>query len=184
MLAVSMIRVSTDTGAGARRRPRAGNSLSRQLLIWRRFLRAHATILRHLERDLVAAHDIPLAWYDVLVQLAEAPERRLRMTELADRVLLSRSGLTRLVDRLTATGMVRRQADPSDARGTFTVLTDQGFDRLRDATPTHLRGIQKYMSHLTVEELDTLGSLLVKLLNGAEDSRTGGTPANPVGSPR
>jgi DNA-binding MarR family transcriptional regulator len=126
--------------------------------------------MRHLERDLVAVHDLPLAWYDVLVQLSEAPERRLRMTDLADRVLLSRSGLTRLVDRLTATGLVKRQTDPSDARGTFTVLTDRGYDRLRDAAPTHLRGIQEYMSHLTAEELDTLGELLVKLLHGPGDT--------------
>lgn len=122
-------------------------------------------MMRHLERDLVDAHGMPLSWYDVLVQLAEAPDRRLRMTELADRVLLSRSGLTRLVDRLTATGLVSRQADPSDARGTFTVLTDDGLNRLREAAPTHLRGIGEYMSHLSAEELDVLGGLLAKLLN-------------------
>ena len=73
---------------------------SDELTAWRTFLRAHATVVRRLEQELVAEHDLPLASYDVLVQLSEAPDRRLRMTELADAVLLSRSGLTRLADRL------------------------------------------------------------------------------------
>ena len=80
------------------------------MLAWRRFLRAHALVTRRLENDLMAEHQLPLACYDVLVQLVEAPDRRLRMTELAERVLLSRSGLTRLVDRLEREGLVRREA--------------------------------------------------------------------------
>ena len=87
---------------------------STELSTWRTFLRAHATVTRRLEAELVAEHDLPLASYDVLVQLSEAPGRRLRMTELADRVLLSRSGLTRLADRLEREGLlvgVERQAD-------------------------------------------------------------------------
>lgn len=118
---------------------------------------------------MIKAHGIPLAWYDVLVQLAEAPDRRLRMTDLADRILLSRSGLTRLIDRLASDGLVQRQADPSDARGTFTVLTKAGLDRLRETAPTHLRGIQEYVSHLTPDEVATLGLLLDKLLAGETD---------------
>ena len=88
-------------------------------------------MVRRLERDLLAEAELPLGWYDVLLQLAEAPERRLRMAELADRVLLSRSGLTRLVDRLAAEGLVTREPFPDDARGPYTVLTDAGLDRLR-----------------------------------------------------
>ena len=78
---------------------------------------------------------MPLGWYDVLLQLAEAPDHRLRMAELAERVLLSRSGLTRLVDRLAAEGLVTREPFPGDARGLYTVLTDAGLARLRAAAP-------------------------------------------------
>jgi DNA-binding MarR family transcriptional regulator len=136
-----------------------------ELAVWRVFLRVHASLTRRLEHDLLEQHDLPLGSYDVLVQLAEAPQRRLRMTDLADRVLLSRSGLTRLVDRLTAEGLVERQSCPSDARGTFTVLTDAGLARLREAAPTHLRGIEDYMTRrLAPAQLDELGALLTKLL--------------------
>src|SRR6266536_1565517 len=99
---------------------------ARELAVWRMFLRAHASIAGQLERDLVAEHGLPLAWYDVLLQLAEAAGQQLRMTDLADQVLLSRSGLTRLVDRLVAEGLVERAACPEDARGTFCVLTPAG----------------------------------------------------------
>jgi DNA-binding MarR family transcriptional regulator len=115
-----------------------------QLTAWRRFLQAHAVLTRRLEADLLAEHQLPLASYDVLVQLVEAPERRLRMTELAQRVLISRSGLTRLVDRLEREGLVRREACDDDARGLFAVLTDDGYERLRRASSTHLRGVQSY----------------------------------------
>jgi DNA-binding MarR family transcriptional regulator len=132
--------------------------------VWRSFLRAHAGILRELERELVAEAGMPLAWYDVLLQLAEALQRRLRMAELADRVLLSRSGLTRLVDRLQAEGLVSREPSPADARGTFTVLTDAGLARLRHAAPTHLTGIQQHwLAHFDDDELRQLGQLLGRL---------------------
>jgi len=141
----------------------------RELAVWRTFLRAHASLIRRLEHDLLVDHDLPLASYDVLVQLAEAPEGRLRMTDLADRVLLSRSGLTRLVDRLAADGLAERQSCPSDARGTFTVITEAGRARLRTAAPTHLRGIQEYVAgRLSAAELDALGGLLRKLLPAGE----------------
>jgi DNA-binding MarR family transcriptional regulator len=158
--------VTTDAGTVPR-------LTARELAVWRMLLRTHASITSQLERDLVAEHGLPLAWYDVLLQLAEAPGQRLRMTDLADRVLLSRSGLTRLVDRLATEGLVERAACPSDARGTFTVLTPIGLQRLRGAAATHLRGIAEYISGpLTDQELDTLGGLLGKLLAaaGADDS--------------
>ncbi|MCW2714887.1 MAG: regulatory protein MarR [Frankiales bacterium] len=134
--------------------------------MWRTFLRAHATIVRRLESELLQEHDLPLASYDVLVQLSEAPDRRLRMTELADRVLLSRSGLTRLVDRLVREGLVMREAYAQDARGTLAVLTDAGLDRLRDAWPTHLRGVVQHVTgRLTQREAVRLGALLAKLVD-------------------
>ena len=131
---------------------------------WRAFLRAHASVLRKLERDLVNETGMPLGWYDVLVQLAEAPERRLRMADLADRVLLSRSGLTRLVDRLQAEGLVTREPYPGDARGLYTVLTPAGFEKLRAAAPTHLAGVQAYwLSKFSDRELHDLHMLLGRL---------------------
>jgi DNA-binding MarR family transcriptional regulator len=132
--------------------------------VWRSFLRAHAAAIRELERELLAETGMPLGWYDVLLQLAEAPGRRLRMAELADRVLLSRSGLTRLIDRLETDGLVRREPSPDDARGTFTVLTGDGMSRLREAAPVHLAGIRKHwLAHFSDDELRQLGTLLGRL---------------------
>jgi len=111
---------------------------------WRAFLDAQASILRHLEAELVAEEGMTLAEYDVLFQLAVAGEHRLRMTELSERVRLSRSGLTRLVDRLVEAGLLTRGHCESDRRGTFAVLTPAGVDRVRRARPVHLRGVRRH----------------------------------------
>jgi DNA-binding MarR family transcriptional regulator len=135
-----------------------------EVAVWRSFLRAHARVVRRLEADLVAAHGLPLAWYDVLVQLVDAPDRRLRMTELADRVLLSRSGLTRLVDRLVTSSLVRREPSDTDARGSYAVLTDQGYERLRTASGTHLRGVYDLViSRFDARELEEFGRYVDRL---------------------
>lgn len=148
---------------------------AQQLAPWRLFLRAHAQLTRTLEHELMAEHDLPLASYDVLVQLGEAPGRRLRMTELADRVLLSRSGLTRLVDRLEREGLVERAACPGDARGTHAVLTEAGLARLRGAAGTHLRGVAEHVTdRLTPEELDQLEGLMRRLLTDPVAEPAGG----------
>ncbi len=158
------MRPQTDGMAGDRSRRRRPSD--QELAVWRSFLRAHARLTRRLEADLIAEHALPLGSYDVLVQLVEAPDRRLRMTELAEQVLLSRSGLTRLVDRLERQGLVTREACPSDARGMYTVLTEAGYQRLRDAARTHLRGISEYVvAKLTPDELEQLGKILTKLLD-------------------
>lgn len=134
------------------------------MIAWRSFLRTHAGITRRLEAELMSEHDLPLASYDVLVQLAEVPQRRLRMTDLADAVLLSRSGLTRLVDRLTRDGLVNRQPCEDDARGMYAVLTPAGLERLRRAAPVHLRGIEEHMTgRLDDAELTTLTALLARI---------------------
>lgn len=149
-----------------------------QLGMWRTFLRAHAQLTRTLEVELLAEHDLPLPSYDVLLQLAEAPGRRLRMTELADRVLLSRSGLTRLVDRLEREALVQRQACPSDARGTLAVLTAEGLARLRAAAPTHLRGIAEHVTdRLDAAEVAQLQALLAKLVTEGAGPPAGGCGA-------
>jgi DNA-binding MarR family transcriptional regulator len=135
-----------------------------RLLSWRAFLRTHAHIVRQLEQDLQVNHKIALASYDVLVQLAEAPGHRLRMAELADAVLLSRSGLTRLVDRLQREGLVERQPDPEDARGLFTVLTTAGRQALREAAVVHLAGVSRlYFDRLSAVEVTELARLMAKL---------------------
>jgi DNA-binding MarR family transcriptional regulator len=135
-----------------------------QLDAWRAFLRAHASVMRTLEAELLAEQDLPLASYDVLVQLAEAPGRRLRMTELADAVLLSRSGVTRLVDRLEKAGLVARCPVETDGRGVAARITDAGFDRLRTASRTHLRGVgQHFVDRLDDADLHVLERITRRL---------------------
>lgn len=111
---------------------------------WRSFIGANARLLRRLDDELQASHGLSLAEYDALLQLVNAPDRRLRMSMLAERVLLSRSGITRLVDRLVAGGMVERSACMTDARGAEAALTTRGVDALRAASRTHLDGVRRY----------------------------------------
>jgi DNA-binding MarR family transcriptional regulator len=117
-----------------------------ELAVWRAYLRGHATVTRALEADLLAEQRLSLAAYDVLVQLAEAPGQRLRMTELADAVLLSRSGVTRLVDRLERAGLVARCRVREDGRGVAAALTDRGLERMRRASGTHLDGVARHFT--------------------------------------
>jgi DNA-binding MarR family transcriptional regulator len=121
-----------------------------ELAAWRGFLQTHARLTRRLDEELRAAHDLPLTSYDVLVQLEGAPGRQMRMSELADAVLLSRSGLTRLVDRLERQGLIERRECPDDARGSLAALTGAGAARLAEARPTHIAGVRR----LFLEPLD------------------------------
>ena len=111
---------------------------------WRAFLRAHARVERRLDEDLRTRHGLSLQEYETLLHLAESPERRLRMGRLADSLLLSKSGVTRLVDRLVDDGLVERTSCTSDARGAEATLTALGLSRLRAAAPTHLDGIREH----------------------------------------
>ena len=106
----------------------------------------HAVAVDAIDAEMVAAGVLPLAWYDVLLELAEAPAGRLRLHELANRVVLSRSGLTRLVDRIAAAGYVCREPSPDDRRGTYAVLTDAGRAALARAWPVYERGIQEHFA--------------------------------------
>lgn len=135
--------------------PRAGRQVSAddpRLGSWRAFLHAHARITRRLDEELQENHGLSLAEYDALLQIAAAPGRRLRMNLIAERVLLSRSGVTRLVDRLVADGAVERVACTTDARGAEAVLTASGLGRLRDASRTHLAGVERYFLEAVPEE--------------------------------
>jgi DNA-binding MarR family transcriptional regulator len=115
-----------------------------QLAPWRAFLLAHARVSRRLDEELRAEHDLSFAEYEALLTIATAPDRRIRMRQLADQVLLSKSGVTRLIDRLVADGLVARDTCVTDARGAEAVLTDAGMTRLRAASTTHLRGISDH----------------------------------------
>jgi DNA-binding MarR family transcriptional regulator len=112
-----------------------------QLAAWRAFLRAHSTMLRRIGRDLEEAGLPPLAWYDVLAALRDAPEQRLRQVELAERVLLSNSGLSRLVDRIETKGLVERESCASDRRSFHVRLTDEGAAMLESMWPVYARGV-------------------------------------------
>lgn len=135
-----------------------------RLATWAAFLRAHARVVRELERELQAEQRMALTDYDVLIQLAQAPDRRLRMSELADRLILSRSGVTRLVDRLVAEGLVERVLCDTDRRGQWAALTESGLERLRMVTPTHLRGVaEHFLDRLSPDELASMRSVLARL---------------------
>jgi DNA-binding MarR family transcriptional regulator len=128
---------------------------------WRALMGATGKLLATLDAELQSAHQMSLGDYEVLVALSESPERRLRMTELAHLLHLSPSGLTRRLDALVKRGWVERERCPSDRRGTFAVLTDEGYDRLVEAAPTHVRGVREhFIDHLTGRQLSNLGAAL------------------------
>ena len=113
-----------------------------QLLAWRAFLRAHSTMLRRIADDLEEAELPPLSWYDVLAALRDAPtDQRLKQVELAERVLLSNSGLSRLLDRIEAKGLLARVRCPGDRRSLHVQLTDEGAAMLERMWPVYVRGI-------------------------------------------
>jgi DNA-binding MarR family transcriptional regulator len=127
-------------------------------------LRAHGALVKTLEAELEHAHGLSLSSYEVMVALDAAPARRMRMCDLAASVLLSRSGITRLVDRLERDAFVARDTCAQDARGAFAVLTAAGTRKLLAARATHIAGLRRhFMSRLSPAELETLGELLSRL---------------------
>jgi DNA-binding MarR family transcriptional regulator len=143
---------------------------------WRGFLLSHAAITRQLDADLIARHSLTSRDYEALLFLANEPDRNLPMSELAERTMLTRSGVTRLVDGLTRIGLVERVACPRDARVSYAQLTDTGYQRLREATRTHVEGIRMiFLRHFSEEEVAELAELLGRL-PGVD----GDAPACPV----
>ena len=141
-----------------------------ELGAWRGLLRVHAALVRELDAELDEAHDLPLSSYDVLIYLQSAPGKRLRMAELADSVLLSRSGVTRLVDRLEREGLIVRDTCVSDGRGLYAVLTDEGEELLGRARPTHLAGVrERFLRHFSEDELKQLATYWERVKPGAAD---------------
>ena len=145
-----------------------------ELGAWRGLLRVHSALVKALDAELLADHDLPLTSYEVLINLQAAPDHRRRMAELAEGVLLSRSGMTRLVDRLERDGLLERDACASDGRGTFAVLTPKGEDLLRRARRTHLDGVrERFLRHFSEDELEQLGRFWNRVLPGAADLSPG-----------
>lgn len=131
---------------------------------WRSFLRSHAAILRQLDADLVAEHGMTARDYEVLLVLAQHPDRRLPMSALAETTMLTRSGITRLVDGLVRDGLIKRVSCQEDARVSYAELTDTGYETLRRAGRSHLAGIERmFLSHFSPEEVEQLGTLLGRL---------------------
>jgi DNA-binding MarR family transcriptional regulator len=131
---------------------------------WRSYLQTHASILRALDAELVVEHGLTTRDYEVLLYLAQAPERKLPMSALAERTMLTRSGITRLIDRLVGCGLIERVACPRDARVSYASLTDAGLNKLRKAGCTHVAGIRRlFLSHYSPKEVEQLATLLSRL---------------------
>jgi len=131
---------------------------------WRVLITAYAAAVEGIERELLEAGMPPLSWYDVLLELSAALECRLRMHELASAVVLSRSGLTRLVDRLEKAGLLRREPDPADGRGSFAVLTDEGARMRERMWPVYAKGIAEHFgAYVSDEEAEVLSRALGKV---------------------
>ena len=129
-----------------------------ELRAWRGLLRTHAFLVKRLDAELEAEHGLALTSYEVLLHLSFAEGRKMRMCDVAESVLLSRSGLTRLIDRLEREDLVERVSCPDDARGAYARLTEAGHAKLRDAQGTHLAGVRAhFIEHFGPEELDVLG---------------------------
>jgi DNA-binding MarR family transcriptional regulator len=131
-----------------------------ELGAWRGMLEAHARVMQELDAEMRAEHGLSVSAYEVLMFLADAPERRMRMSEIAARVLLSRSGCTRLVDRLAQLGYVTRHADATDGRGLYAELTGAGIEKALAARATHLDGVRRlFLAHLTATDQVALADI-------------------------
>jgi len=145
--------MSTAAAPPAKRSRRTPAHDDPRLRVWRAFLFAQSSLMPRLDADLRADVGLTLAEFDALLNLSFDRARRLRMSALADRVLLSRSGVTRLVDRLERDGYVRREACAPDGRGSFAVLTDKGLERVQAALPAHLASVDAYfMDHIEAQD--------------------------------
>ncbi|MGH2863914.1 MAG: MarR family winged helix-turn-helix transcriptional regulator [Solirubrobacteraceae bacterium] len=131
-----------------------------ELRAWRGLLRAHACLAKRLDSELEHAHGLPMSSYEVLHHLEETTGGRMRMCELAEQAQLSRSGLTRLIDRMERDGLVERCSCVHDARGSYACLTEAGRERLQEARVTHLAVIrEQFFSHFSEAELGTLADM-------------------------
>jgi DNA-binding MarR family transcriptional regulator len=157
--------IEVPAGACAPRAEDGASSLEGVALeAWRSYLQSHATIVRLLDAELISEHGITTRDYEVLLYLAQAPDRKLPMSALAESTMLTRSGITRLVDGLVAGGFIERVSCPSDARVSYAQLTEVGLEKLRDAGCTHVGSIRRlFLEHFDVSETGQLATLLGRL---------------------
>ena len=133
---------------------------------WAALLRVHAALVPLLDRELQAACGLPLTWYDVLLELNHAPDRRLSMGELGQKAVVSRTRVSRVVDALAAAGLVTRESNPDDRRSAYATITGLGRERLREAAPVYLDGIRRHFtSQMTATESRTVAGALEKVLH-------------------
>ena len=145
------------------------NTQNTHLQMWRAFLQTHSTVVKYLERRMQEQHGLPLAWWDVLLQLADGPEGRLRMGELAESVLLTRSGITRLVDRMIIDGLVSRESCPGDRRGYYAVITQKGKDIIERVGLDHSKDAwEVFLGHIHEEEADLMEKIFSRVLTAAK----------------
>jgi DNA-binding MarR family transcriptional regulator len=131
---------------------------------WRSYLQSHASIMRVLDAELVAEHGMTTRDYEVLLYLAQAPDRKMAMSALAEQTMLTRSGITRLIDGLVTSGLIERVACARDARVSYAHLTDAGYEKLRGAGCAHVQSINRlFLEHFTPEEVEQLAALLSRL---------------------
>jgi DNA-binding MarR family transcriptional regulator len=141
---------------------------------WRAYIAATTLLDERLSRELQAAHGLTMADYEILVRLSEAPEQRLRMSQLASCTLASRSRLSHQVDRLEKAGLVERQACESDRRGANAVLTELGLATLVGAAPTHVEGVRRHLvDQLTDDQFTALGEALAVVAAHLQDTEPG-----------
>ena len=146
-------------------KPPLGDLALGAMAAWGGFLRAHATLMRALDTEMREAHGIAVTEFEVLLRLANRPERRMRMADLANTVLLSLSGVTRLVERLERAGLVARAPCEEDRRGSYAVLTERGLELAGRARETHRAGVERlFLRHFAPEELDDLGAFWRRVL--------------------
>jgi len=136
---------------------------------WGALLQVHALLVPVLDRELREAVQLPLSWYDVLLELSAADDRRLTMSELADRVVLSRTRVSRVVDELVSARLVRRESNPADARSAYAVLTTDGLARFRQAAPIYLASIERHFAQ-TVSDSDL--RVVVRALGRVREARS------------
>ena len=146
------------------------NPAAAQMSAWALLLSANSRLLERIEASLAAAELPPLAWYDVLWELEKAPDGRLRMHEIADHTVLSRSNLTRLADRLENAGLIEREICADDRRGAYCVITRTGRQMRARMWPVYQKGIEKlFAAHVSADEARSMTAALERVLQAAKE---------------
>jgi DNA-binding MarR family transcriptional regulator len=144
------------------------------------FLTANSKLVDRLGSEMLEETDVPLTWYEVLLYLRESPDQRLRMHELADSLLLSRSAATRFIDRMQEAGLVERTTCDDDRRGTYVAMTDRGREAFSRAAPVHLAGIDQHFARLIdAREATVIGEVMERILAALEPGRRAGAGSAP-----